>query len=150
MSLHTLDPGDLTDAERRRLRQLAEAPEITLGRTGEASARAPEAVEAALRVVADLLARGRTVSIGAEDEALTTTEAARLLNVSRPHIVKLLEAGHLPFHKVGTHRRVYRRDVLAYQARQRRNAEEAMQALADQAQDLGLGYDTTPRASDDA
>jgi len=54
--------------------------------------------------------------------------------------VKLLEEGAIPFHKVGTHRRVYRKDVLEYKARQRKEAEEAMQNLADQAQELGLGY----------
>jgi excisionase family DNA binding protein len=74
------------------------------------------------------------------NEELTLTEAADLLNVSRPHLATLLEEGEIPFHKVGTHRRVYREDVLEYNARQREEAEEAMQNLADQAQDLGLGY----------
>jgi uncharacterized protein YbjQ (UPF0145 family) len=54
--------------------------------------------------------------------------------------VKLLEEGKIPFHKVGTHRRVYREDLLEYKAHQRAEAEEAMQNLTDQAQDLGLGY----------
>ena len=74
-----------------------------------------------------------------EDE-LTTHEAAKLLNVSRPHLVKLLEEGKIPFHKVGTHRRVYREDVLEYKDHRREEAEEAMQNLTDQAQELGLGY----------
>ena len=69
-----------------------------------------------------------------------TTEAADLLNVSRPHLVKLLEAGALPHWKVGTHRRVRRADVLASREAQRRRAEEALQDLADEAQELGLGY----------
>jgi excisionase family DNA binding protein len=86
------------------------------------------------------IAQGRSVSIGTEEEELTTGEAAELLNVSRPHLVKLLEEGEIPFHKVGTHRRVYREDVLEYKSRQREEAEEAMQNLTDQAQELGLGY----------
>jgi excisionase family DNA binding protein len=73
-------------------------------------------------------------------EELTTQEAAELLNVSRSHLVKLLDEGEISFHKVGVHRRVYREDVLEYKARQRAEAEEAMQNLTDQAQDLGLGY----------
>ena len=86
------------------------------------------------------VAQGRAVSIDTEEEELTTSEAAELLNVSRPHLVKLLEEGEIPFHKVGTHRRVYREDVLEYKARRREEAEEAMQNLTDQAQELGLGY----------
>jgi len=86
------------------------------------------------------VAQGHSVSVGPEEEELTTSEAAELLNVSRPHLVKLLEEGEIPFRKVGTHRRVRREDVLEYKRRQRKEAEEAMQNLADQAQELGLGY----------
>jgi excisionase family DNA binding protein len=86
------------------------------------------------------VAQGHSVSVGSEDEELTTSEAAELLNVSRPHLVKLLEEGKIPFRKVGTHRRVQREDVLEYKRKQRKEAEEAMQNLADQAQELGLGY----------
>jgi excisionase family DNA binding protein len=73
-------------------------------------------------------------------EELTTTEAADLLNVSRPHLVKLLKQGDIPHHKVGSHHRVYREDVLSYKRKQRERAEEALQALTDQAQELDMGY----------
>ena len=73
-------------------------------------------------------------------EELTTTEAAELLNVSRPHLVKLLKQGDIPHHKVGSHHRVYRKDVLSYKIKQRERAEDALQALTDQAQELGMGY----------
>jgi excisionase family DNA binding protein len=86
------------------------------------------------------VAQGHSVSVGSEGDELTTSEAAELLNVSRPHLVKLLEEGKIPFRKVGTHRRVQRNDVLEYKRKQRKEAEEAMQNLADQAQELGLGY----------
>jgi excisionase family DNA binding protein len=100
----------------------------------------PPSVARALVDVLTDMAEGRPVSVASSDEELTTREAAELLNVSRPHLVKLLEEGEIPFHKVGTHRRVYREDVLEYKARQREEAEEAMQNLTDQAQELGLGY----------
>ena len=73
-------------------------------------------------------------------DELTTTEAAELLNVSRPHLVKLLKQGDIPHHKVGSHHRVYRKDVLSYKIKQRERAEDALQALTDQAQELGMGY----------
>lgn len=73
-------------------------------------------------------------------DELTTTEAAELLNVSRPHLVKLLKQGDIPHHKVGSHHRVYRKDVLSYKTKQRERAEDALQALTDQAQELGMGY----------
>jgi excisionase family DNA binding protein len=90
--------------------------------------------------IVSTVARGHAVSFGTADEELTTTEAADLLNVSRPHLVTLLKQGKLPFHRVGSHRRVYLHDVLKYKAKRRRESEEAMQALADQAQELDLGY----------
>lgn len=58
-----------------------------------------------------------------EDESeLTTAEAARVLSVSRQFLVQLLEQNQIPFHKTGTHRRVYVRDIFAYKAK--RGAEQ--------------------------
>lgn len=94
-------------------------------------------IAAALAEVAD----GRAVHVAPVTEEMTTQEAADLLNVSRPFLVKQLDAGVMPYRKVGTHRRVRRADVLAYKARMYRQAEAALQDLADQAQELGLGYE---------
>jgi excisionase family DNA binding protein len=78
--------------------------------------------------------------MSSETNELRLGEAAELLNVSRAHLVTLLEEGEIPFHKVGTHRWVCREDVLDYKTHQREEAEEAMQNLTDQAQELDLGY----------
>ncbi|GIV60342.1 MAG: hypothetical protein KatS3mg043_1431 [Rhodothermaceae bacterium] len=67
--------------------------------------------------------------------------AEELLSRNQGPIVKLLEAGHIPYRMVGSHRRVRRADVLDYRRARRARAGQAMQALADQAQDLGLGYE---------
>ena len=60
------------------------------------------------------LAKGRSVSVVPQGKALTTQMAANLLGVSRQFFVRLLDEGKLAFHNVGTHRRVYLADVLAF------------------------------------
>ncbi|WP_083327896.1 helix-turn-helix domain-containing protein [Corynebacterium sp. HMSC034A01] len=60
------------------------------------------------------LAEGRLVRPPEPDEEMTTQQVANLLGASRPFVVKLIDDGKLPGHKVGTHRRVYTRDALAF------------------------------------
>lgn len=92
------------------------------------------------QLVLDVLthvARGEMVTFVPYGAELTTKEAADLLNVSRPFLVSLLEAGKIDFYKVGSHRRVKARDVLAYRAQ--RDAERSG-ALSD-LQRLGQEFD---------
>ncbi|WP_343530228.1 helix-turn-helix domain-containing protein [Yokenella regensburgei] len=84
------------------------------------------------------LAAGNAVQIVPVQAELTTQEAANILNVSRPHMVKLLEEGQLPFHKIGRHRRILFADLMKYKSKREHESLDAMQALADQAQDLGM------------
>ncbi|WP_250450881.1 helix-turn-helix domain-containing protein [Caballeronia sp. ATUFL_M2_KS44] len=98
----------------------------------------------ALRLLIDILAEladGNAVRIVPVHAELTTQEAADLLQVSRPHLVKLLEAQALPFHKTGKHRRIRFADLMRYKAEREQGSEEAMAALARQAQELGMGYE---------
>lgn len=67
------------------------------------------------RLLADLK-DGKSITILQSDAALTTLEASKLLGVSRQFLVKLLEEREIPFYMVGTHRRLYARDVLAYKS----------------------------------
>jgi excisionase family DNA binding protein len=147
MTERVLDPNSLTEEERRSLRdQLREVrsagdpDRIRLeGEEGGAIDLPAGIAEVLLGALGDL-AEGRAVSIAGAEEELTTREAAELLNVSRPHLTKLLKEGEIPSHKVGSHHRIYRRDVLAYRARRRKQSEEAMQKLTEESQKLGLGY----------
>lgn len=98
----------------------------------------------AIRLLVDILAElaeGNAVKVIPVHAEVTTQEAADLLNVSRPHVVKLLEAGELPFHKTGKHRRIRFADLMAYKAKREARSEAAMVELAQQAQDLGMGYE---------
>src|ERR1035437_2614393 len=69
-----------------------------------------------VKLIADLC-EGQSVAIVQNDAQLTTVEVARMLGVSRQFLVKVLERVGVPHHMVGTHRRVYVRDLLAYKAR---------------------------------
>lgn len=98
----------------------------------------------ALNLLVDILAevaQGNAVQVMPVHAELTTQEAADLLNVSRPHVVKLLEQGAIAFHKTGKHRRVRFADVMEYKAARARISEQATAELAQQAQDLGMGYE---------
>jgi excisionase family DNA binding protein len=84
------------------------------------------------------IAKGNGAKVVPVQAELTTQEAADLLNVSRPYLIRLAEAGTIPFTKVGRHRRLRLMDVVAYKAK--RDAESAwmMNALAEQGQGIGL------------
>lgn len=98
----------------------------------------------ALRLLVDILAalaEGNAVKVVPIHAELTTQEAADLLNVSRPHMIKLLESGEISYHKTGKHRRVRFAELMDYKARRDTASEEAMALLAGQAQALRTGYE---------
>lgn len=81
----------------------------------------PPSLYCVLHELVTMMAEGSKVSVVQSDAELTTSEAGDLLNVSRPHVVKLIEQGRLPSAKVGSKRRLRLSDVLTY--RELRDAE---------------------------
>ena len=86
------------------------------------------------------MAQGNAVTIIPTHKELTTQQAADLLNVSRPHLIKLLKDKKLPFVKVGSHRRIRFEDLMRYKAERDQRSQEAMAELAAQAQESDMGY----------
>ena len=103
----------------------------------------PSAVAEALLQVVDAMRRGLAVTVAPQDQRLTTQEAADMLGISRPTLVRMLEAGEIPFEKVRRHRRLFLTDVLEFRERQRRAANEALSDMVADAQAMGA-YDDDP------
>ncbi len=146
-------PGTLTDpiqpTESESRLAAAAGPELARLMEGDLSVRLPDLEHpvvipaAAVRLLVELLAtmaEGNAVTLIPVHAELTTQQAADLLGVSRPFLVKEIEGGRLPHRKVGTHRRVLFRDLMAYKRAHEASRLAAMDELARQAQDLDLGY----------
>ncbi|WP_162055942.1 helix-turn-helix domain-containing protein [Pontibacter pamirensis] len=87
------------------------------------------------------MAEGKAISLIPSESEVSTQQAADMLNVSRPHVVKLLEKGAIPFKKIGSHRRILLEDLLKYEAELKEQRSRNLQFLAEQAQELNLGYE---------
>jgi excisionase family DNA binding protein len=87
------------------------------------------------------MAEGTSFRLMQEDEMIGTQEAADLLKISRPHLVKLLESGEISFAKAGTHRRVSKKDVLDFDIKRKQTRKKNLDFLSKQAQELNLGYE---------
>lgn len=137
------------DEERGRLLDLVSAlrdrgtdvtPQPALVNAAGRRFELPPEVSDAFEQIVDLLSQGQGVTVVPHHQLLTTQEAAGLLNVSRPTLVKLLEAGELPFEMRGRHRRVRLQDVLDFQHSLRKERADALDEMQGQAAADGL-YD---------
>ena len=98
----------------------------------------PRQALALLRDLLSEMAQGNAVTIVPTHAELTTQEAANILNVSRPYLVKLLDDGEIAHHKVNKHRRVRFDDLMNYKRQQDLHSVKALDELAQQAQELGM------------
>jgi excisionase family DNA binding protein len=139
------EPIALPESEETQIRELNRvlqggAPAL-VGADG-AKVELPNSVFRLLKDIVRNMKLGRAIVLIPENQQLTTQRAADLLGVSRPHLIKLLESGELPYHKAGSHRRVYLRDLVRYQKRRDAERRKALDLIAKEAYDAGL-YDRT-------
>lgn len=113
---------------------------ISNGKKPETAVTIPEAAFELLQSSLAEMAKGNAVKLVSISPELTTQQAAVLLNVSRPYLIELIEQGAIPFRKVGSHRRLLTEDVLAFKQDIDKKRLAALDELAAQAQELGMGY----------
>ncbi len=118
-------------------------PRIVFG-NGEEVELPSDIVEILGRVAAAML-DGRAITVAPTSTVLSTQEAADLLGISRPTLVRLLEDGVIPFMKPRRHRRIQLADLLDYQERQRRNSDDALSSIVTDTQAFD-DYDLNPQA----
>jgi excisionase family DNA binding protein len=120
-----------------------------VGAKGE-HADLPAPLYALFRDIVRNLENGRSMVLMPEERQLTTQRAAELLGMSRPYLIRLLDAGEMAYHLVGKHRRIALRDVLAYAKRRSEGRRAALDTMARDAFEAGL-YDnaTIPEGGSD-
>jgi excisionase family DNA binding protein len=108
----------------------------------------PDSLYSFLVELIGLLNEGKSVMIVQNQAKLTTIEAASLLGVSRQFLVNLLEKGEVPYHMVGTHRRIYAQDLFRYKAQRDGRRHKVIRELAQAEAKDGI-YGQEPSAVDE-
>lgn len=106
----------------------------------------PEELYEVLKDIAAALSHGLAITVAPQHTVLTTGQAADLLGISRPTLVRLLEVGEIPFDKPGRHCRIRLGDLLAYQQRTRRARAAGLDEMVRASEDAGV-YDLPDDAS---
>ena len=94
----------------------------------------------ALKIAVEAMAQGQTIVLMPHGRELTSQEAADLLHVSRPHLIKLCDEGQIPYQRVGSHRRLKIEDVLAYRETRNKSRREYLHELTRLAEEEDGGY----------
>ncbi len=125
----------VSDAAGRALARLLEGGVLVV-EGGHERIDLPPPVARKVAVLLAAYADGHSPSVLAPDDDLTTQQVADLLGLSRPTVVKMMNEGRLPYQKPGTHRRVRRADLEAFQVSLRRDRTAALAALSALGQEM--------------
>lgn len=131
------------DTLERFLRERSSAETLTVKLVADGNDAVVEVPGPALSLLVDVLAQianGNAVTVAPVHAELTTQQAADLLNVSRPYLVKLLEGGEIPHRRVGNRRRVLLADLITYKRIDEAKRADTANQLTAEAQHLGLDY----------
>lgn len=136
------DSAIARDSGQRLSRYVRQNRPLTMhvGAEDEQPIQLPAGAVALLMDILEAMATGRGITILPENAELTTVEAAEVLNVSRPFLIKLLDEGAIPHRKVGTHRRVRMEDVMSYKTKIDAEREAVLDQLVADAQEHDMGY----------
>ena len=147
-SVSSVRPGDVdAEAAQRALRRIKDylakhpaEPEMieVIVEHGEPSLVLPRPAVTLFAQMLAQLAEGRGVSVIPSQAEVTTQQAADLLGVSRPYVVRLLGEGAIPHRKVGRHRRILLADLLAYKRTDDEQRRKAADELGDLGRELGI------------
>jgi len=122
-------------------REFASAESVKIQREdSDESIEIPRQVFNVLMRLLSVMSEGKAFSLIPMDKELTTQQAADILNVSRPYLNKILDLGEIAHRKVGRNRRIRFSDLMEYKKSQEQKSKAALQELADQAQELDMGY----------
>ena len=99
--------------------------------TGQHTAPLPHELAALVERIIGAVARGQTVTVGTVPAEMTTSSAAALLGISRPTLMRMIQEGSIPAHRVGSHHRLRSQDVFATLRSRREREREALAALLD-------------------
>lgn len=134
--------GPVEDRDERQLDEVADAlqrPGVTVGSTSLAELPAP--IREALADVLHRFARGESVVVGSAETLLTTSEAAKVLGISRTYLVRMIDAGELACEFVGTHRRIRLGEALRFGEVFRERRRAALDEVSRTAREAGLYED---------
>lgn len=124
----TMQPSE--ESEIRELHRMLNLGTPALVGPKEERLNLPESVYHLLKEVVASMMRGKTIVLTPKNNTLTTQAAANFLGFSRPHLVKLLDSGAMPFEKVGQHRRVRMKDLETYRRHRDIERRAALNELA--------------------
>lgn len=134
-----IGPSDLSEEQLKGLHRLLEGgvKPVLIGADGE-RIELPEALSDLMALIVESIRRKEAVFLLHENESFTTQAAADFLGVSRQFLVRLLEDGKIPFHLVGTHRRVFFKDLAAYSKERGKARRAILDAMTDEVAATGL------------